>query len=139
MRSVCFVLALISCSIASAQDIIEKKKNEEQNVFTKVEIEAHTDQKAWRKYIGESLDKVKLSDSMWAKAPAKGFVVEVEFIVDKYGRVTEVKALQDPGEGLGAKAVKIVKNYPGTWKPASQCGRNVKAYRKEKFIFLQAN
>jgi periplasmic protein TonB len=137
MRSTLVVLALVASSIASAQQKKPAPKGEEEQInFQKVENEAGTDWKAWRKHMGEQLDKVDWTDSMIANMPTDGYTVEVKFIIDKYGRITEVFATKDPGFGLAAQAVKMIKSYPGKWNPAIQCGRNVNAYRKEKIIFL---
>jgi len=71
--------------------------------------------------------------------PAGCYTVVVSFIVDKYGNVTDVKAEKNPGYGLGAMAVNAVRKYKGTWKPAAQCGRYVKSYKKETITFNITN
>lgn len=123
----------IGSSIASAQ---EKKKApqkaDEVQIFTKVENEAHTDMAAWSRYLYQ---QAKLPDSVAKEIPPGCYTVVVTFIVDIYGGITEVKAEKDPGYGLGAKAVKAIRNYKGKWNPASQCGRLVKAYRKQSIMY----
>lgn len=54
----------------------------------------------------------------------KEAVVRVQFIVDKEGNISEVKALNDPGDGLAEEAVRIIKKGP-KWKPAEQNGKKV--------------
>jgi protein TonB len=51
--------------------------------------------------------------------------VFVEFIVDKSGKLTEVKALKGIGAGCDEEAVRVVKNAPN-WSPGKQRGRAVK-------------
>jgi protein TonB len=51
-------------------------------------------------------------------------VVRVQFIVDSDGNISEVKALNDPGEGLAEEAVRIIKKGP-KWRPAEQNGTKV--------------
>lgn len=51
--------------------------------------------------------------------------VFVEFIVDKQGKLTEVKALKGIGAGCDEEAVRVVKNAPN-WSPGKQRGRAVK-------------
>ena len=50
--------------------------------------------------------------------------MRVQFIVDKEGNISDVQALNDPGEGLAGEAVRIIKKGP-KWKPAEQNGRKV--------------
>lgn len=134
IRLTAVIILCCSAFIVSAQD---KKKapakpKVEENILVKVENEAHTDLAAWQKYL---LKHSLLLDSAWQKLPAGSYEAEVLFIVDKYGRLTDIKAEKDPGHGLGAYAVKIIRNYNGTWTPAIQCGRAVSAYKKQKITF----
>jgi periplasmic protein TonB len=122
-------LLLIASLTASAQDKKQapKKEEEEQTVFTKIEIEAQTDMKQWNRYIMKNLT---VPDSSLAQSGMANLNVVVSFIVDQYGRMTDVKVEKDPGHGLGARIVKVVRNYPGTWTPSIQCGRAVKSYKR---------
>ncbi len=64
-------------------------------------------------------------------------MVRVQFIVDKEGNISDVKALNDPGEGLAEEAVHIIKRGP-KWKPAEQNGRKV-IYRHIQTITFTLN
>jgi protein TonB len=59
----------------------------------------------------------------------------VQFIVDKDGNVSEVKALTSHGYGMEEEAVRVIKRGP-KWTPAIQNGRQVKAYRKQPITFV---
>ena len=48
----------------------------------------------------------------------------MQFIVDRDGNISDVKALNDPGFGTAEEAVRVIKKGP-KWKPALQNGRNV--------------
>jgi hypothetical protein len=62
--------------------------------------------------------------------------VNVQFIIDKHGNIGQIKAKNDPGFGLAKRAENIVSSYKGTWQPATQCGRNVNAYRTLPITFI---
>jgi periplasmic protein TonB len=55
--------------------------------------------------------------------------VYVKFIVDKYGNITNVSLVKDPGYGLGDAAKKLIENMnrlPQKWTPASQNGKPIR-------------
>ena len=56
--------------------------------------------------------------------------IVVEFVVEKDGRVSNVRAVSglDLGAGLPEEAVRVVKNMP-PWKPATQNGEVVRSFR----------
>ena len=119
------MLLLIPFTFLKAQD--------ENKVFEKIEINAHTDQKAWAEHVSK---KTQLPDSVLKDIPAGTYKVKVQFIVDVHGNMGQLKVLNDPGYGLAEKAINAVSSYKGEWKPANQCGRNVNAYRKEVIVFI---
>ena len=128
------VLPLFFTLIISAQVIIDKKeKEDEDKVFTKVNIEAHTNEKAWASHINKY---TQLPDSVSKNIPAGTYKVSVQFVIDVHGNIGQIKALDDPGYGLAKIALNAVSSYEGEWKPANQCGRNVKAYRKQLIVFI---
>lgn len=51
--------------------------------------------------------------------------VIVQFVVDKYGAVSNVTIAREPNKGLGKAAKKIMESLPN-WKPGKQNGRPVK-------------
>jgi len=51
--------------------------------------------------------------------------VYVQFIIETDGSLTDVKAVRDPGNGLGNEAVRVIKNSP-KWIPASYKGKPVR-------------
>ncbi|MBO9592180.1 MAG: energy transducer TonB [Niabella sp.] len=62
------------------------------------------------------------------------YQVLVQFVVDVNGTVSDVKVLKDPGFGMGAEAIRVIKKS-GKWKAAIQNGYPVKAYRKQPITF----
>jgi protein TonB len=51
-------------------------------------------------------------------------VVYVTFVVDKDGKIKDVKVLRGIGGGCDEEAVRVVKNMPA-WKPGKQRGKSV--------------
>ncbi len=89
--------------------------------FTKVENPATFPggMDGWRRYLERNLQYPESAQ----EAGTQG-VVRVQLVVDKEGNVSEVKALNDPGDGLGAEAERVIKKGP-KWIPAEQNGRKV--------------
>ena len=106
---------------------------EENKIFEKVELNAHTDQKQWAAHIAK---KTQLPDSVVKDIPSGTYKVNVQFIIDVHGNMGQIKALNDPGYGLAERAINAVSSFKGEWKPANQCGRNVKAYKVQTIAFV---
>ena len=58
-----------------------------------------------------------------------------QFIVDREGAISDVKALSNHGYGMEEEAVKVIRKGPA-WVAAIQNGRPVKAYRKQPITFV---
>ena len=115
------------------QVIEEKKEDDENKIFERVEVEAAFPggESAWRKFLERNLRADVATEN---GAPAGSYTVSVQFVVDKEGNVSDVKALTSHGYGMEDEAVRVIKKGP-QWKPAIQNGRNVKAYRKQPITF----
>jgi protein TonB len=102
--------------------------------FTSVEVQAKFPggQDAWNKYLQRNLDaQTPTNDG----APTGNYTVTVSFLVSKDGSISEVQALNDPGYGCAAEAVRVIKKGP-KWNPAQQNGRSV-IYRQKQNITFQ--
>ncbi|MFT3675801.1 MAG: hypothetical protein QM781_07900 [Chitinophagaceae bacterium] len=119
-----FILAVFTGALVSAQ--------EAENVFTKVETGANTDRRKWMTYIRTG---TQLPDSVIQAIPDGQYKVKVQFVINQHGDMGQLKLLEDPGYGLGQRALRLVGQYPGRWTPANQCGRNVKAYKQEVIVY----
>ncbi len=121
--------------IDEGKKVIEEKKDDDENkVFEKVEVEASFKggEKEWRRFLERNLDA---NTPVENGAPAGSYTVVVQFIVDKEGKISDVKAITSRGFGMEEEAVKIIRKGPD-WVPAVQNGRNVKAYRKQPITFV---
>ena len=105
----------------------------EAKVFEKVELEANTNERTWMEHIKK---KTQLPDSILKEIPPGIYKVNVQFVIDKHGNIGQIKAKNDPGFGLAVRAESIISTYNGTWKPATQCGRNVNAYKTQPISFV---
>jgi len=121
--------------IDEGKKVIEEKKDDDENkIFEKVEIEAQFPggDAAWRKYLERNLSGFNPADN---GAPAGTYTTYVQFVVDKDGNISDVKPLTNFGYGMEDEAVKVIKKVP-KWTPAIQNGRKVKAYRKQPITFV---
>lgn len=120
--------------IDQGKQIIEEKKEDPNKVFEKVEVEASFKggEGAWRRYLERNLNANTPVDNGAAEGQ---YTVWVQFIVDREGKISDVKALSSHGYGMEDEAVKIIRKGPD-WVPAIQNGRNVKAYRKQPITFV---
>ncbi|HVX28789.1 MAG TPA: energy transducer TonB [Parafilimonas sp.] len=102
--------------------------------FTSVQVEAKFPggPDAWRKYLERNLNNQTPADN--GAAPGN-YTVTVSFLVDKNGNISQVQALNDPGYGCAAEAVRVIQKGP-KWTPAIQNGRNV-IYRQKQNITFQ--
>lgn len=111
-----------------------KDETDYEQTFTKVEVEASFKggEGAWRKYLERNLNASAPVDN---GANPGSYTVVVQFIVDKEGNISDVKALTSHGYGMEEEAVRVIKRGP-RWEPAIQNGRQVKAYRKQPITFV---
>lgn len=75
---------------------------------------------AFYKYVGDKLKYPAQARRMGIEGK-----VFVQFVVDKDGTLTEVKAVKGIGAGCDEEAVRVIKGAP-KWKPGKQRGRSVK-------------
>ena len=105
-----------------------------QTVFQSVEIEASVDINQWRQHLESRLT------APIAKAARKGmrvgmYTVNVRFLVEKDGSISDVRALNDPGYGLAEASEKVVKTGP-RWSPGVSDGKIVRSYHTQPITFV---
>jgi periplasmic protein TonB len=110
------------------------KDDDADKIFTKVEREAEFPggDAGWKRYVEKKLNASIPIDN---GAPEGMYTVQIKFVVDKEGRISDVEALTNHGFGMEQEAIKVIKNGPN-WKPAEQNGNQVKAYRSQPITFL---
>jgi len=119
--------------IDEGKQIIEEKKEDPNQIFEKVEIEASFKggESAWKRFLERNLNPNTPVDN---GAPIGTYTVYVQFVVSKDGSISDVRALTSHGYGMEQEAVRVIKKGPA-WVPAVQNGRQVNAYRKQPITF----
>lgn len=115
--------------------VVEVKKDDDENkIFTKVEVEAAFPggEAAWRNYLQKNLDANVPVDN---GASEGKYTVIVKFVVSRDGSLSDVTCENDPGSGMCQEAVRVIKKTKN-WTPAIQNGRNVNAYRRQPITFV---
>jgi protein TonB len=111
--------------------VVEQKvEKESDEPFRTVEIDAKFIGN-WKSFLERNLNAEVPRDN---GAPAGRYSVVVEFVVDKEGKVSDIKTLTYHGYGLEEEAVRVLKKAP-KWEPAIQNGMEVKAYRRQVITF----
>ena len=104
------------------------------NKFEKVEIGATVDYKQWKRHLETQLQPFMEEASSQGMAPGQ-YTVQVRFLVERDGSITEVHALNDPGYGLAKGAEDVVRKGP-KWNPGEQNGRKVRSYHTQPITFI---
>jgi protein TonB len=111
-------------------------KEEEEFLFTKVDEEAKFPGglEGWRNFLERNL---RAEAPILDKVTKGIYPVVVQFIVDKDGLVSNVKAIQGPQEcpSCITEAVRVIRKGPG-WIPAKQNGKPVRYQAIQKISFL---
>lgn len=121
--------------IDEGKQVIEEKKEEDENkIFDKVEIDASFPggESKWRQYLERNCNAQVAGDN---GAPEGTYTTIVQFVVDKEGNISDVRALTSHGYGMEEEAMRVIKKGP-KWVPAIQNGRQVKAYRRQPITFV---
>jgi protein TonB len=115
--------------------VVEVKPVEDENkIFEKVEIEASVNINTWRRHLESQLQRY-IEDAASSGMNPGTYTVNVRFLVERDGSITDVRSLNDPGYGLGQGAVEVVKRGP-KWNPGEQNGRKVRSYHTQPITFV---
>jgi protein TonB len=100
----------------------EQPKEETDEIFTVVEESATPKGgiQAFYKYVGEKIKYPAQARRMGIEGK-----VFVEFVINKDGSLTDVKAIKGIGAGCDEEAVRIIQSAP-PWNPGKQRGKAVK-------------
>lgn len=112
---------------------LEKEVIDYDKPFTVVQIPAEfpNGHAGWIKYLERNLNRDLPNEN---GAPIGRYAVVVTFVVDEFGRLSDVQAENDPGYGTKNEAIRVIKKGP-SWTPAEQNGRKVKYRHKQTIIF----
>lgn len=112
-------------------DTVPKKDEDKNQVFTKMEVEPKFAAN-WSTFLQKNLDPtVPVNNG----APAGKYEVQIRFIVDKEGNLSQFEPLTKHGFGMEEEVINILKKSPN-WEPGIQNGRKVNAYKIQKVTFV---
>jgi len=75
--------------------------------------------KKFYSYVGNNFEKPDLESE-------NAIRVSVSFVIEKDGSMTDIKVLKDPGYGLGAEAIRVLKSLKTKWSPGMFEGKAVR-------------
>lgn len=103
-------------------------------VFTKTEVPAEFKGglKAWAKFLNQN---IKREIAIEKGGPPGKYTVNLSFIIDKEGKLSEIKAENNPGYGTAEEAVRVMKLSPN-WEPAKQNGKPVTYKHKQSITYF---
>ncbi len=90
---------------------------------------------AWRTYLTSNLDKDIVKNH---GAPNGVYTVFVYFMVDPEGKLSNIRAENDPGFGSKKEALRLIQKSP-KWKPAELNGKPVHMGYRQAVSFFVAN
>jgi len=126
-----FVEPIIVHELPDVSDTVPDNK-----IYSKVEFEASYPggQQGWTDYLIKTFHYPEEA----VNKEIQGTIV-VQYIVDKEGNVSDVKAISGTKKGgLREEAIRAIKNS-GKWIPAMQNGHPVKAYKRQPIQFKLQN
>jgi len=115
---------------------IEHKEEAVDKIWTSVQIESQYPggPQAWARFLNKNLSKNLPQEAIDNEIQGR---VEIKFVVDTLGNVSDVEAISGPKE-LWDAAIKVIK-MSGKWEPAIQNGRHVKSYKRQPIIIQISN
>src|SRR5690348_8903177 len=91
-----------------------------------IETEACIDSIKWHSYISRQINH--LTDSIGLTVPPGDYKVQVIFLIERNGSVTNARALNDPGFNFAKLAEQIIQCAPD-WEPSTRNGKFTRAYK----------
>lgn len=129
-------IGIVAPPIEKSTEVVkvgQSKEDELTDRFVSVQIPAEFPGgiQGWTRYLERNLNSdIPVENG----APTNVYTVIVTFIVDKEGKVSDVKAENDPGYGTKEEAVRVIKKGPN-WIPANQNGKAVVYRHKQAITF----
>lgn len=109
------------------------RKLENQPIFEKSEFTPSIDKDEWRAFLAKHMTPI-IEYAANKNIPEGNYTVNVRFVVEKDGSLSDITVLNDPGYGIGPKVMEMMKFAP-KWKPAIQNQRVVRSYHTQPITF----
>ncbi len=103
-------------------------------IFEKAETPASVDKAEWRRFLEQNLQSV-IEQAAKNGMKSGSYTVQMRFIVETDGSLSDIHALNNPGYDLAQTAEKMLVNSP-KWNPAVQNGRKVRSYHTQPITFV---
>ena len=102
-------------------------------IFIKAEYAPHFPggDTAWQAYLQKNMNTAIVTSN---GAPKGNYRVDIRFIVHVDSTVSDFTSETEPGYGIAAEAIRLIKNGP-KWIPAIQNGYRVNCYMRQSFVF----
>lgn len=107
------------------------QKPEETTIMDIVQIPARYDGN-WERFLTNNL---RADIPVNNGAPTGSYKVLIQFVVDKDGTVSDIKALTGHGYGMEEEAIRVLKKAKG-WKAGINAGIEVKSYHRQPITFV---
>jgi len=75
--------------------------------------------KKFYSYVGNNFERPDLDSETLIR-------VSVSFVIERDGSMTDIRVLKDPGYGLGAEAIRVLKSLKTKWSPGIMDGKPVR-------------
>lgn len=110
--------------------ILDVPVKKEPEIWEKVEVAAKFDGD-WSRYLTRNLrPEVPVENN----APAGRYKVQIKFVVDVDGTISDLVPLTNVGYGMEQEAMRVIKQSK-KWVPAFQNTKHVKAYHIQNIVF----
>jgi protein TonB len=125
---------VFSADNRQVSDTLPKSEENEEHIFTNVEIQASPDMKKWRDHLIKKMPTA-IEKATLRKIPAGKYEVELRLLIEKNGDISKIEIEKDPGYGLAEASIEIIRSGP-KWKAGESCGRRLRSYKKQPFIYV---
>ncbi len=109
--------------------------SDENKIFEKIEIEAGFPGGLvkWKEFVKKNFNFTRVEKSLPDSVSRFSDTATIQFIVDKNGIIKDLSFQKGVTKTVRESCTELFRDSPH-WQPATQCGCNVSACRKETFI-----
>ena len=111
----------------------EAARNDQSKIFVQTEQPASIGSEEWMKFLEQNI--TPLVEEVSKKAPNGKYTVQVRFVVNTDGSLTDLSLIDEPGYSIGELVLPMMKKAP-KWKPAIQNGHPVRSYHTQPITFV---
>lgn len=130
MRKLLIACFLLMHVYMHAQDTTDNAVHDSSTATTEAKFPGG--QQGWFKFLNKN---IHMDVPVQHGAPNGKYTVDISFLVDTTGRISDLQVDSDPGYGTAEDAVKAFKHSPN-WIPATKNGKPV-VYRVKQHITYQ--